>query len=534
GLTDPQTLVLIASLGTLCLFILKGVYLALSLRISFGFIYHKMLSLSRQLLNAYLHTSYLFHLQHNTAQLIRNTIAESEQVAGILKFCIVLPTEFLVILGLVVVLFVAHPPAALGGTLLLGGVGWGLSTLTRRRLARLGQTRTDQYARMIQCVNQSLGGLKEIKVLGKESFFLRAFEASGFKYNEALRKSTLLAQYPRLAIETAAAAALVLFIVMLITLGGDIQNLLPTLALFGLAMVRLVPSASRIMNAVNTIRFYAPAVTNVLDSLEETRRLNIYTPAAAQETIQLKKSLRLDHLGYTYPGSGVRALDDITLEIFKGQKVAFVGSSGAGKTTLANLILGLLQPTSGEILEDGRNVQNHLPSWQRQIGYIPQDIFLLDDTVRRNVAFGLPDEEIDDPAVWRALEAAQLASFVRELDPGLDSQVGERGVRISAGQRQRVGIARALYHDPKVVLLDEATSALDNETERLFIAAIESIARRKTILIIAHRLSTVRNCDTIYLMQQGRVIGAGGYDELLATQPAFAQLVHPGREPQPA
>jgi ATP-binding cassette subfamily C protein len=534
GLTNPQTLILIASLGTLCLFILKGVYLALSLRISFGFIYHKMLSLSRQLLSAYLHTSYLFHLQHNTAQLIRNTIVEAEQVAGILKFCIVLPTELLVILGLVVVLFVAHPLAALGGTVLLGAVGWGLSTLTRRRLARLGRTRSEQYARMIQCVNQSLGGLKEIKVLGKESFFLGAFEESGLKYNEALRKSTLLAQYPRLVIETAAAAALVLFVVMLIALGGDIQNLLPTLALFGLAMVRLVPSASRMMNAVNTIRFYAPAVGNVLNSLEETRKLDVDTPAADPEPIHLKRSLQLDHLSYAYPGSGVPALDDITLEILKGQKVAFVGSSGAGKTTLVNLILGLLQPTSGEILEDGRNVQNHLPSWQRQIGYIPQDIFLIDDTVRRNVAFGLPDVQIDDAAVWRALEAAQLANFVRELDAGLDSQVGERGVRISAGQRQRIGIARALYHDPNVLLLDEATSALDNETERLFIAAIDSLARRKTVLIIAHRLSTVQNCDMIYLMQRGRVIGSGAYDELLATQPTFAQLVHPDREPQPA
>ena len=534
GLTNPQTIILVASLGTLCLFILKGAYLALSLRISYGFIYRKMLSLSRQLLSAYLHTSYLFHLQHNTAQLIRNTIAEAEQVAGILKFCIVLPTELLVILGLVVVLFVAHPLAALGGTVLLGAVGWGLSTLTRRRLAGLGKTRSDQYARMIQCVNQTLGGMREIKVLGKESFFLRAFEASGLKYNEALRKSTLLAQYPRLVIETAAAAALVLFVVMLITLGGDIQNLLPTLALFGLAMVRLVPSASRMMNAVSTIRFYAPAVTNVLKSLEETSKLDIAPPPAGHEPIHLKRSLRLDHLSYAYPGSGVRALDDISLEIFKGQKVAFVGSSGAGKTTLANLILGLIQSTAGEILVDGKSVQNHLPSWQRQIGYIPQEIFLIDDTVRRNVAFGLPDEQIDDDTVWRALEAAQLANFVRELDAGLDSQVGERGVRISAGQRQRIGIARALYHDPNVLLLDEATSALDNETERLFIAAIDSLARRKTILIIAHRLSTVQNCDTIYLMERGRVIGAGAYDELLATQPAFAQLVHPGREPQPA
>jgi ATP-binding cassette subfamily C protein len=533
GLTNPQTIILVASLGTLFLFILKGAYLALSLRISYGFIYHKMLSLSRQLLDSYLRTSYLFHLQHNTAQLIRNTIAEAEQVAGILKFCIVLPTELLVILGLVVVLFVAHPLAALGGTASLGAIGWGLSTVTRRRLARLGKTRSDQHARMIQCVNQSLGGLKEIKVLGKESFFLRAFEESGLKYNEALRKSTLLAQYPRLVIETAAAAALVLFIIMLVTLGGDIQNLLPTLALFGLAMVRLVPSASRMMNAVNTIRFYAPAVTNVLKSLEETGKLNIAIPAADLEPIHLKKILRLDHLSYAYPGSVVPALHDINLEILKGQKVAFVGSSGAGKTTLVNLILGLLQPTSGEILVDGKSVHNHLWSWQRQIGYIPQDIFLIDDTVRRNVAFGLPDEEIDDDAVWRALEAAQLANFVRELDAGLDSQVGERGVRISAGQRQRIGIARALYHDPNVLLLDEATSALDNETERLFIAAIESLARRKTILIIAHRLSTVQNCDTIYLMQQGRVIGAGAYDGLLATQPAFARLVHAGREPQP-
>jgi ABC-type multidrug transport system fused ATPase/permease subunit len=279
------------------------------------------------------------------------------------------------------------------------------------------------------------------------------------------------------------------------------------------------------------MRFYAHAVSSVGDGLRVAQSSE--QTQAMGAPIEFESAIRLENLGFRYPQDTTDSLRDVSLEIPRGARVAFVGSSGAGKTTLANLVLGLLQPTSGRILVDGVDVRENLRAWQDHLGYIPQDIFLIDDTIRRNVAFGLPDEQIDDAAVWRALEAAQLTAFVRELSSGLDAQVGERGVRISAGQRQRIGIARALYHDPDVLVLDEATAALDNETERLFVAAINSLARRKTILIIAHRLSTVRDCDTIYLMQNGRVAASGTFDQLLAAEPAFSQLVEAGREPQP-
>ena len=302
------------------------------------------------------------------------------------------------------------------------------------------------------------------------------------------------------------------------------------LALFAMATVRLVPSVTRITNALYSMRFYAQAVASVKEGLRvghDSRR-----EERALQPIKLTSAIQLQNLTFHYPDVAAASLHDITLEIPRGARVAFVGASGAGKTTLANVLLGLLQPTSGRLLVDLVDVGENLRAWQDQLGYIPQDIYLIDDTIRRNVAFGNPDSEIDDAAVWRALEAAQLATFVRALKGGLDAQVGERGVRISAGQRQRIGIARSLYHDPDVLLLDEATSALDNETERQFTAAINALAHRKTIVIIAHRLTTVRDCDVIYLMERGRVIASGTYDELLVSQPIFARFVH-GLEPQP-
>ena len=244
----------------------------------------------------------------------------------------------------------------------------------------------------------------------------------------------------------------------------------------------------------------------------------------APAPLSFKSTIRFEDLSFDYPGGRGAALHDVTLEIPRGAWVAFVGSSGAGKTTLANVLLGLLQPTSGRLLVDEVDIRANPRAWQDHLGYIPQDIYLIDDTIRRNVAFGIPDDEIDNDEIWRALESAQLASFVRGLDAKLDATVGERGIRISAGQRQRIGIARALYHDPDVLLLDEATSALDNETERLFAQAIESLAHKKTIIIIAHRLTTVRDCDVIYLMDRGRVIASGSFDEA-AGHPAHFRAV---------
>lgn len=527
GIGEADALIVWTSIAMLLFLVFKGGYLLLATWVTYAFSYRKYLTLTRQLFAAYLHAPYPFHLRNNTAGLVRNVTVEADYVCGILKYMIQLPAELVVVLGIVVLLLATQPGATLGGIVLLGAVSWGLTSFARHRLGRYGRIRSEQHGRMIQWVNQGLGGVKEVKVAGRETFFVEALEQSGSLYTAALARSTFLGQYPRLVIETVAGLTLVGLVLALVLTKGNLQDLLPVLALFGIALVRLIPSVSRILSAINTIRFHATSVRVVLQSLREAAGPASRSGADAQRAstpVPLGQSITLNQLAYAYPDSAGTAVTNVSLTIKRGQQVAFVGSSGAGKTTLVNMVLGLLEPTAGRILVDGRDISENLAGWQRQIGYIPQDIYLLDDTIRRNVAFGIPDAEIEDAAVWRALEAAQLASLLRELPKGLDTPMGERGARLSAGQRQRIGIARALYHDPEVLVLDEATSALDNETERLFSSALYRLPGSKTIIIIAHRLSTVRHCDRIFLMHEGRLVDSGTYDALLAGNSIFQRL----------
>jgi ATP-binding cassette subfamily C protein len=532
GIETPRAIITFACVALVALSLFKGVYLMATMRAAYRFIYDKVLALTKRLLVTYLRAPYLFHLHKNTAELVRNTTFEPEAVGGVLKFALFLPTEIIVVCGLVGLLVYTEPRAALTGISALGALMWAVSAYSRKELARLGKVRSQEHGRMIQSVNQSLGGIKEVKLLGREEFFAEALARCGRKYTDALRRSTLITQYPRVILETSAALLIVVFVLLVVFSGRDMKGVIGVLALFGMALVRLVPSSTRIMNSLHGLRFQAHAVRSVVEALQIEG--GGASPSGSFRPMEFKSSIQLENLTYRYPGAANDSLRDVNLEIPRAARVAFVGSSGAGKTTLANLVLGLLEPTSGRLLIDGADIRENIRAWQNHLGYIPQDIYLIDDTIRRNVAFGLPDEQIDDAAIWRALDAAQLTSFVRELDGGLEAQVGERGVRISAGQRQRIGIARSLYHDPDVLVLDEATAALDNETERLFVAAINSLTHRKTLLIIAHRLSTVRECDTIYLMHEGRVAASGTFEELLEKEPAFEQLVRPRQEPQPA
>ncbi len=522
---NARSITLTACVILLVFSVFKGVYLAMSTRTAFRFIYRKVLRLTQQLQLNYLRAPYVFHLHKNTADLVKNVTFETELVGTVLKFALFLPAEICVTIGLLALLVWAEPGTGIIGILGLGILMWAVSALTRKELARVGKIRSEEHSRMIRWVNQSLGGLKEVKLLGREQYFADMVDKSGRRYAKAMHKSAMLGELPRIVLETSAAAVIVIFVLLIVLSGRDMRSVVGALAVFGMAIVRLIPSATRITKALHAIRFYAHTV----DSVNEARRMKpeahlLRLKAAAEPPLKFQSNIRFENLSFHYPGGAAASLHDVNLEIPRGAWVAFVGASGAGKTTLANLLLGLLQPTAGRLLVDDVDVAQQLRSWQDHLGYIPQDIYLIDDTVRRNVAFGVPDDEIDNDAVWRALESAQLANFVRGLKGQLDATVGERGVRISAGQRQRIGIARALYHDPDVLLLDEATSALDNETERLFAEAIEGLAHRKTIIIIAHRLTTVRNCDIIYVMDRGRVIASGTFDDLLATEPAFARF----------
>ena len=520
GLVDREAIILAASLSLVFLFALKNAYLVFQWRLLYRFIYTKLNKLSVEIFRGYLRSPYVFHLERNTADLIRNLSWEVKLAfTNVVRPVVGLAAEAAVSIGILLILFLINPVVALTGLGAVGLLSWTVARMAKRRLTELGGIRGEEQGRKYQLMQQGLGAIKEIRVLGREAFFLEDFRRSEGRYVRALWDSQLLAQYPRLAIEMVAVAALAGITTLLLLSGRELTEALATLALFGVAVIRLVPAATKITSGLNQIRFYSPSVEIVhaerRNAIEADRE---YSSLNAGPPVTFHREIGLDAVSYGYPGTTRPAVSDLTVTIPRGECVGFVGASAAGKTTLLHLLLGLLQPTSGRILVDGADIRQNVGSWQRRIGYIPQDLYLLDDTIRRNVAFGVPEEEIDDEAVWRALEAAQLASSVGDLGDGLDAFTGERGARMSGGQAQRLAIARALYGEPEVLILDEATSSLDYETEARIVATLRELAGRKTLIIVSHRDRAVRDCDVLYLLEEGRLAASGTFEEIFSLQ----------------
>jgi len=365
------------------------------------------------------------------------------------------------------------------------------------------------------------------------SFFAERHNHYTRKFADSWFTFSFLSYVPRQMIETITVTSLAGISLIVLASGQDLQSMLPVLGLFAVAAIRLMPSMNRIATGLAQLRFHYAAVEVLYEELQD---LPGSEPAptfrgpkrSAAPRLSFERTLVLDRLTYRYPSMPRPAVDDVSLEISKGQWVAFIGPTGAGKTTLVDLMLGLFAPASGRILVDGRDIGDDLVAWQRNVGYVPQDVYLLDDTVRRNVAFCLPEGEIDDERVWSALRAAEVETFVRSLPGGLDAMVGQRGDRLSGGERQRLGLARALYEDPQMLVIDEGTANLDNETEAAIARTLSGLRGRKTILVIAHRLSLIRNCDHVYLLRRGKVQYSGEYSDLLRTDVGFRQFVESG------
>jgi ABC-type multidrug transport system fused ATPase/permease subunit len=355
-------------------------------------------------------------------------------------------------------------------------------------------------------LQQGLGGAKDVKLLGRESDFLAQCRLHNSGIARVGQRQTALQALPRLWLELLAVIGLAALVLVMLKQGKPLEALLPTLGLFAAAAFRIMPSVSRVLGAMQSVRYTLP----VIDTLySEICLLSAAKPLQRGEPLLFNKFLTLNQVNFRYPNTEAKTLHDISLTIPRGASVGFIGGSGAGKSTLVDIILGLLTPESGVVQVDDIDIQTRLRGWQDKIGYVPQSIFLTDDSLRRNVAFGLPDDQIDETAVWRALRAAQLEQFVRDLPEGIDSLVGERGIRLSGGQRQRIGIARALYHDPSVLVLDEATSSLDTDTERGIINAVRALQGEKTIIVVAHRLSTVEHCNYLFRLERGKVVEEG-------------------------
>ncbi|WP_276359587.1 ABC transporter ATP-binding protein [Daejeonella sp. H1SJ63] len=464
-------------------------------------------SLGQSLFLGYLRQPYHFHLQRNSALLLRNIQTEAAQFTSVSQHFMVLSIEFSAILSVALVLIAVEPIGALVVTVFLGIAAIGFHRLIKNKLLKWGEGRQLHVGLINQHLLQGLGGVKDVKVLGRENYFLDEFT----KHNQEIAKIQVrfntISLIPRYYLELLAVIGLVGLIILMIVQHKPLNLLMPTLGVFVAAAFRMIPSVNRIMDSSQQIR-YAQPVVNVL--YDEFKLIREYEENQSITTkLNFQNNILIKDLRFKYLNVDSYAIDGVSIIIKKGASIGLIGPSGSGKSTLVDIILGLLAPNEGEINVDGNNIQNNLRGWQDGIGYVPQSIYLTDDTLRRNIAFGISNNDINDRAVQRAIQAAQLDEFVRGLPQGVETFVGERGVRLSGGQRQRIGIARALYHDPQILILDEATSALDTETEKGVMDSVNTLHGNKTIIIVAHRLSTVEKCDWLYRLEKGKIIEEG-------------------------
>jgi len=518
GNPTQAELIVNVMLGLVAIYLLKNLFLAFLAWRQTRFAFGVQAQLSQRLFTTYLRQPYTFHLQRNSAQLIRNVTGETSGFTEAIVGGLNITTEFLVLMGISSLLLAVEPAGTVIAVLILGAAAWSFHYGMRARLVRWGETRQLHDGLRLQHLVQGLAGAKDVKLLGRESNFLNQYRLHNTQSARVSQFQAMLQFLPRLWLELLAVVGLATLVITMLAQGRGVATIVPTLGLFAAAAFRLMPSVNRLLGAAQVLRYYLPVVT----TLHEELKLFESEQAARQPqdlaAPGFHTDIRLANVRYSYPSAAAHALDDLSLRIRKGESIGFVGPSGSGKSTLVDVILGLLTPESGQVLVDGGNIQKNLRGWQDQIGYVPQSIYLTDDTLRRNVAFGLANEAIDDAAVRRAIRAAQLEEFVAGLPKGLETLVGERGIRLSGGQRQRIGIARALYHEPAVLVLDEATSALDTATESGVMQAVTALHGSKTILIVAHRLSTVAHCDRLYHLEQGRIAA----EAAPSTEPAAA------------
>jgi ATP-binding cassette, subfamily B, bacterial PglK len=491
--------------------------------------------LAVRVLTAYLAMPYALHVRRNSSELIRNAYESVRSITSeIIIPSVRLISHTVLALGMVAVLFYAAPFATLAAVAFLGPVVLLLLRVIHPRLKKLGRGRQRLSKENLNLLQQSLHGIREVILFDRAKFFQKRFT----KRQNATARITYLnrvaQEIPQLLIETVLVVFIAGFFIVSVTLQQSPESTLAVLGLFAYAALRLQPSLQKIVQSLNSIRFAGAAVDNVYDDLVAVERIAADIAAGEQASPQgsdAPPEIRLEGVGFHYEPKAPPVLRSVDLTISPGESIGIVGPTGGGKSTLLDVITGLLSPSEGRVLIDGKDLRTCTKAWQRCLGVVPQTIFLIDDTVRRNIALGVPDGEIDEERIAQAAELAQLSSFLEDLPDGLDTMVGERGVRMSGGQRQRVAIARAMYREPPVLIFDEGTSALDNLTEAEFMAALERLGGDRTLITVAHRLTTVRRCDRIAIIEDGRIVDVGTYSELLARNPGFRASVEHADKP---
>ena len=509
GFTQTSQMMLFLAVFLMVVYVLKNLYVTFMYNEQYRFIFDNQRFLAVKMMDAYMHQNYLFHVSKNVAELQRNVtedvngfytaVLSTLQLLAESSVCVVL-VLFLMKTDIVTTLVVA---ALIGVFTLLVGV------VSKKILVKKGRINRDLCIRLNKWILQSFSGIKEIKVMNREKFFLNNYDSTYHKFTIIQRQQSMLTFISRPIMETVCICGLLLTVIVKIAVQNvDVKSFIPTLTVFAIAAFRMLPSFNRMSGYISMIMFDKPSIDVLYEDLVEIEeiRKNQVKEEEGVSKLSLKKGISLENVSFKYPENEKCVLKNINMHIKPNSSIALIGASGAGKTTLADVILGILEPQEGNIYIDNQDISENMSSWHRSIGYIPQTIYLMDDTIRANIAFGVAEDKIDDEAMQKALKEARLDEFVKSLPDGLDTIVGDRGVKLSGGQRQRIGIARALYQQPEILILDEATSALDNDTEKEVMEAIDGLHGDRTLIIIAHRLSTIKNCDVIYEVAGGNII----------------------------
>jgi len=512
GFPSPGRLVAISMGLLVAVYLAKSAFMIWSLWIQKGYSNTVSNRIGRHLFDVYLQQPYEFHTQRNSALLVRNSQNSASMLAGIIDPALGILADTLVTIGLFGLVMLLEPVGTLVTIVSFGISAVTFRRFTNERIRRWGAAQNHHKGMMLKHLQQGFGGVKDLKVLGRESFFVDRYGDELDANASVWRRFTLAQVLPRIGLENLTVIGLALLVSTMVFAGYDSTHILPIMGLFGAAAFRLLPAVNRTISNLQTIKWNQEIAYELYDDL----KLPIELKQIGNQSRSTFESISFSNVSFGYVGAAQKSLQEISLEISHGEAVGLVGPSGSGKSTLVDVLLGLLAPQSGEVRVNGLPIQEKLDIWRTTVGYVPQTIFLIDDSLRRNIAFGLPNKDIDEKCVEQAIELAQLKDFVAGLPDGLETVVGERGVRLSGGQRQRIGIARALYNQPEVLVLDEATSSLDTETEQGVMQAVQALQGTKTVIIVAHRLSTVEYCNRLYRLENARIVDNGTFNEVMS------------------
>ena len=512
--SDLIKLTAVIMFSIMVIIVIKNIFLFFMNKLQLKFVYTNQFATSRRMMINFMQRPYEYYLNADTSVIQRNITSDVNNMYGLILSSLQLISEIIVFVSLVIYLLMQDAKMTVSLASLLIVMLLIIKYKIKPIMSKAGQENQDYYSGLYKWIDESVTGIKEIKIANKENFFINGYADCGAGYVNAVQKYNLYNSTPRLLIESVAIVGMIGYMLISILYWHvDVKDLITPLTVLAAAAARLLPSANRINNYLTSIAYFEPFLMNVSDNLQQeindssiSYNSDDYKKKLEVEKLPVNETILLKDITYKYPNSDKYVLEHADMEVPVGKSVGIVGTSGAGKTTIVDVMLGLLQTESGHIYADGTDVMSNYPGWLKNIGYIPQTIFMLDSTIRKNVAFGYADEDIDDEKVWQALKEASLDEYVRSLPEGLDTGIGERGIRLSGGQRQRIGIARALFEDPEVLVLDEATSALDNETEAAIMDSINKLHGRKTLVIIAHRLQTIEKCDMVYSIKNGKAV----------------------------